>query len=438
MNKADFFKLAMREGKYKDSQWVIESFAITPTVEEKEALKEPKYLYPVHLTTGYFFIDENNQLIKIDDAVDLDQPLLNYKDRLDIHKGEAWLNLKEDTLNTSYGNALMNMILLVHCFGEKVDYINTKFGIKTIEKLVVNRLYDTPGEGEKRELDKIYVDEWITFGKACTYILEFNFLAVPGETEKSFTTHPDMGKLKAELIEKYKDQLNDPAVIAEITKQLTDLDKEWLKDDESYGLLNYSGKTFDIVRKNLFAMIGNNPGLKGEKDAMPIISSIRDGMEIDRFPDYMDDLRAGSFGRGKETQLGGEQTKWLLRSTSNINILDKDCGTKIGIMTNLNENNIGRYLGFHYISDAGKAVQITKDNSNSLLGKTLQIRSTMFCKAEHTDYCKICAGPRLAQTPTATSSAIANIGSTIMLISMKAMHGKAVKTTKYNFLEELR
>jgi hypothetical protein len=57
----------------------------------------------------------------------------------------------------------------------------------------------------------------------------------------------------------------------------------------------------------------------------------------------------------------------------------------------------------------------------------------MFCKLDKTDYCAVCVGERLSINPTALSAAVAEYGSTFMLISMKKMHGTVLATHRMNY-----
>ena len=78
-------------------------------------------------------------------------------------------------------------------------------------------------------------------------------------------------------------------------------------------------------------------------------------------------------------------------------------------------------------------MKLTPDVIEKYMGKKIKVRSPMYCKLPHTDYCAICVGPRLAESPTGASSAIAEYGSTMLLMFMKAVHGKALTLAKYDY-----
>lgn len=129
---------------------------------------------------------------------------------------------------------------------------------------------------------------------------------------------------------------------------------------------------------------------------------------------------------------GGEAVKWLQRASSNINILPKDCDTKRGKRIVLAPELKKKYLNFSAIVD-NVTVRLTPEVIDQYIGKPMMIRSPMYCTLPHTDYCAVCVGPRLEENPTGSSSAISDFGSTIMLMFMKANHGKALLLKKYDY-----
>jgi hypothetical protein len=179
-------------------------------------------------------------------------------------------------------------------------------------------------------------------------------------------------------------------------------------------------------------MVGAESGLGDGQDVELIPRSLHEGWDVDKLPAMINNLRAGSFNRGAETMRGGEAVKWLLRASSNINILKGDCGSQLGTEIVLTENNRKKYLDFTAITEQGP-VQLTEEVIGNYVGKHLKIRSPMYCRFSHTDFCEICVGPRLAVNPTGASSAISDFGSTIMLMFMKANHGKALLLAKYDY-----
>ena len=85
--------------------------------------------------------------------------------------------------------------------------------------------------------------------------------------------------------------------------------------------------------------------------SQPITKSLAEGWDITKFPEMMDGSRAGSYSRGAETMLGGEQVKWLLRTSSNMRITQKDCGSRLGYRMQVTPTTIKQLVGFSIVDN---------------------------------------------------------------------------------------
>ena len=223
--------------------------------------------------------------------------------------------------------------------------------------------------------------------------------------------------------------MDDPATIARIDAELVAFDKEYLKGDPSEKFL-ISAKSRNMVRRRLFLQYGGEAGL-GNSNSMTLLkNSLSEGWDPASFPTLNNTSRAGSFDRGSETQKGGEEVKWLLRASSNIRILDEDCGTKLGKGVYVTSTNYKKLVSLYIITTNGIRLVEDEPAAEALIGKSILVRSPMFCKHKLTDYCKHCVGERLGANKNAASSAITAEGSAFMLLSLKAAHGKVVSLAK--------
>ena len=136
----------------------------------------------------------------------------------------------------------------------------------------------------------------------------------------------------------------------------------------------------------------------------------------------MDGSRAGSYSRGAETMLGGEQVKWLLRTSSNMRITQKDCGSRLGYRMQVTPTTIKQLVGFSIVTQEGYETITSQSQAESYLGQYVTRRTPMYCKLSKTDYCEICCGMNLSANPTALSMAVSEYGSVFMTIMMKKMH----------------
>lgn len=433
MKKRDFFLEALAHEAYRHKAWVFNMF--TQTRPSEREVNSVPYLLHRGETHYYFYgdhpISEAATENTIIDDLEVNETPFSFKETLRLKAGEI-PNLKED-ITTTYGNLLFNYIALIYPFGDKINYVNGKIDIKKIEKEIERRLVTDPGyrkAGDFTTSDPITVSEYLDFTDALLSLEGFSQLVVPSASEKALQTHPDVKKRRAELIEKYKDQLHDPAIVAKIEKELIALDKEWIKGDLAEGFYQTSeGKSYGIVRKKMFLMHGREAPF--DTDPTFVKNALTEGWDLDALPAMVNSLREGSYKRGAETQLGGVASKTINRMFQNTRITQDDCGSVLGMDVTVDAKTARQYLGFYYI-ERGKAVRITEENVDGLIGKTLTLRSPMFCKTPRANYCKTCMGDAISQNPTGLASLAHAVGSKMMDLSMQAAHGKELKTTPFD------
>ena len=374
----------------------------------------------------YIIIDKNNAYIKQEDKELLisgkyAEPLFDFKDEVTLPKG--WLpNIKKDIV-TTVGRMIMNYILLVNNFNDKIDYINKQFTVDDVEDIIKNKLSDEPKN------DEISVPEYRKFIKSVYYINGFSNLINLTSTNKSILPAPGIDKVRKELLEKYKkkygeEKMQDPAIIAQLEKELVDYDNQYLKGDPTIGKL-LSGKVKNVARKKMYIMFGIGNAVDG--DPKPVTYSLEDGWKknANDLTTLYNDARGGSYSRGAETQQGGVVAKDTLRATSDIKILTKDCGSKVFIKTTLTPKNASNYLG-RYINDKGKLTLLTTDNIDKYVGKTVNLRDPMTCKAAP-HFCTICMGDSMKSYENGMSLIASGIGGTMLNESLKKFHGGNVE-----------
>lgn len=432
MLKKDLFIKAMQAKKYKRLPWIVSAFAITK--EDPNSYKtNPTDFKIVSDLTGYFVANPNKELEKIEDAV-LGQPLFTSKEKVTITP-EDIPNLK-DVVETTYGRLLFNWLCLVEPFGTKIPYQNSKIKLSKIEDSITAILTDIP-EDNNRLLDKIYVDEYLRYTQCIFFLTGLSQLFSQGITEKVMLAPPGIKEFKQKLIKENISDLNNMATIAKIDKQLVEYDAAYLKGDDGENFL-ISGKSRNIVRKKLYLMHGGEVGLDENNIKTTLIqNSLSEGWDVSKFPAMNDSLRAGSFNRGAQTELGGVSVKWLLRASSNINVPNDDCGSNLGVPELIVEENKARLVGFTLIAN-GQSVKMNEESEvGPYLGKTLMVRSPMYCKLSFTDYCKVCVGDRLALNPTGLSIAVSSYGSVLLNVFMQGAHARSLELAKMNIRKSI-
>lgn len=427
MHKNIFFVQALKNGAYIKNHWIFSCFSLT--YENENKWKEDPYPYRVvQNPLGFFYVNPENtsELIKLEGYVN-GSPLFTFKDRVELKSGDIE-NLDTDII-TTVGNALFNKMCLVNAFGSKIKYVNKRVSVAELEDVIAPLLQNTPGKDEERQDKYLYVDEYLKFVDSVFHLTNFSQLCVWGATRKVITPPPGIKEFKQGLIEKYRDNLNSSTTIAKIDRELVEFDAEYLKGDPGLNFL-LSDKSRKIVRKKKYLFYGAEPGLDDSVKLIPIINSLNEGWDIARFPEMNNALRAGSFNRGAQTELGGEAVKWLLRASSNIVITKDDCGSRVGKPMEVTANNHRKLVDFSIVTQEGSKLIEPEDDTSQYIGKKLMVRSPMYCNLSVTDYCSTCVGKKLAKNPTGLSMTISEYGSSFLSLFMAAAHAKQLSLQK--------
>lgn len=442
MDKREYFLAALKAGAAYRKDWVLAAFSMI--MEEEDAYTKDPYPYRIVRWNGeYRFLDpEKNGDLTLLEGTNPNEPPFHLKEKIKLKAG-AIPNLKKD-VETTYGNLLFNYLVLVWPFYDKIEYLEGRITAKQVEELIQKRLVDEPEGGAPQPGDPdwkggpdapIYVSEYLKFSEAMFSLVGYTQLCVPSATPKALTTHPDIPKLKAKLLEENKDRLHDPAVIAKIEAELVKLDKEWLKGDPSEGFYIKKG-SFDVKRKKLRLMYGAEMAFSDGSRAELVANSLDEGWDISKMPSMMNSLREASYNRGALTALGGETVKYFLRVFQNTKIAEQDCGSKLGREKAVTEENYQRFVGFYKINPDG-VERLTEENLRKYIGRTITVRSPMYCLTPSTSYCAVCMGDANAEHPKALGALGAEVGSTFMNISMAAAHGKALAVARYDFKKSI-
>lgn len=314
MNKREFFIHAMNAGRFQDKRWLMAAFSVVePKVDVMADMKPWDILYvdgnnatrKVAENTRVVFIDDKGEMIELSDyeynPKDAAPPYA-FQERVTVTK-EEMTNLKKKEVETCYGNLVANWLLCVYPFGTKIDFIEGRFGVKDVEKHIDQRMEDEPPEGQARDPEKIYVDEYFKYRRAASMIDGLTQLCVPSATAKSMTRHPDTEKVRKELLEKYEGRLHDPVVISKIEKELGKLDMEWLEGDKSMGFY-IKAKSLDVVRKKAHLMMGLESGFGDGNEATLIEGALAEGWKAEDLPAMISNLREGTYDRGRVDRSG--------------------------------------------------------------------------------------------------------------------------------------
>jgi hypothetical protein len=323
---------------------------------------------------------------------------------------------------TDVGKFLVNHVLFADIVKDLVPYQNKKLSPGKTDNFIANLLIE----------NKIGREEYTRYVNQGYWLLENGTIFVGAFTKRSLTTGDEVLAKKKELFAKYKDQMNDPTVLAKIESELIAMDKAYIKGDSSEIFFEAcGGKSYGEARKKMFLLFGMSNTIDGQGfEFTP--NSLEDGWEPQYLATGANEVRRGSYGRGIETAKGGAESKFILRTFQETGIKEDDCLDNRGMSISLTENNIDQYLERFLVSGD----LITEENKGKYIGKTVKLRSPMTCKTKN-GFCFKCCGNIFKkinlkaigmQTLLATAS--------FTDISMAAMHQSSVKVTEIKDINE--
>lgn len=432
MDKREYFLRCLKAETFTLKDWIISAFTVFYE-DENEWSKNP-YPYRLVIRNGdMVFIDlEKNGDFTIIEGYVAGQPLFQDIEELILEAGD--LITVDRKIVSTYGRALFNALCIIYPFGNKVGYINDRHVDPNMLESIVSKMQDTPKDPSERKPDVIYVDEYLKFATAIGNLAGLTQITVPAASPKSLTVDPKVIAERDRLLKLHAHELHDKAVIANIAKQLEELDRKTFEGDPASGFL-ISKKSFGVVRMKQFIMQGLEGGF-GVGEAELITSSLNEGWDMEKFPAMNDNLRFGSYNRGAMTALGGESVKYFYRVFQNTRVIEEDCGSKVGLEWSITKDNRRSFIDL-YLIENGNTVLIDADKADSLVGKTAIIRSPGFCHTRKPAFCARCVGLKLSANPDAIASVTAQVGSVFMGVFMGAMHGKALVTEKLDWQHEL-
>ena len=375
---------------------------------------------PLQNKNDYFKIENNKYFVLMDDKYEevkdktSKEPLFIFNQPILLFHTD--MSCIPTRIETTIGRAIANYVLFQYPFHGKMEYINKQLSVKDIEKTVLANL----------KSDKITVDEYLMFVNSCSLLESLSRIVTVSATAKTMTPPPGIIKFKNDLIAEYdkkygKNWVKDGVKVIEFQNTLKAKDAEYLKDDPTDGILS-DGGIKDNARAKMFLAFGSDAGFSedGKTDAV-VFNSLLEGYPEDKEQLAMiyNSIRAGSFARGNETQQSGLIAKIFLRSTSNIVMDGEDCHTPITREIFVNKD-IASSLKDRYMQQGNKAVRI--ENPNALIGKTINLRSPLYCKQGHGSICRICAGETLFAYRKGATAIITDLTNILMNSKLKKMH----------------
>lgn len=391
----------------------------------------PEYVEGTEYTPGTI-LKRGDELVYIDSLNtpqffhgDLDVSPLKVNTPFPLKMGDL-PNVKRDIPATDVGTFISNALFLVYPFGDYLEYKNDTWNLKTVETKIALGILSNALPA--RESHDKYKDALHAIGS-------FSELVAPSITSHGLTTHPEYEKRKKELLTKYKGQLTDPTVAAKYEAELMALDKEYLGDDASTGFYDaIGGKAYNVHRKKMFLGVGSIEAFSDDVgDYVFIEESLAEGWGKNNFALICDEIRKGSYSRGKDTAKGGDIVNQIIRALSDIKIVEENCGSTGFVEYTVPVKDAILNLLYRTIITPNGPMTLEEEDVTKLSpGTVVKLRDPVKCKSKG-GLCATCAGKLFEKLDRDDASAeVVNIGSTFVDLMMKNMHGTSVSIYEIN------
>lgn len=258
---------------------------------------------------------------------------------------------------------------------------------------------------------------------------------VPSSFSPEALTLPDQFKKKREaIIVKFKisEKINRDKAIIQANKDLNKLTEEvaqYFRDNDIkvIDLIDSGSKGgIDDIRKLLIAT-GLSINSKGVINDI-ILNSHTDGLEQTQFFNYSSQGIVSLYAKSTETAIPGYLIRKLYTMMEPITLSSQtDCGSKDYFhFVVQNDDMSKRLIGRVYKSRLGFD-EITEDNHKDLVGKTILLRSALYCKAKD-GVCKTCFNPKyiddigIVPKDKLGLKVVGSIAGTLTDLTLKASH----------------
>lgn len=344
-----------------------------------------------------------------------DGPKYNTYDTIDIPKGYYGNKKKnKNTFTTTIGLWVFNKSF-IEPMSDAIGYVNETIDSGTYKKINSKLSYALLEE-------KITLDQLKDFIMQAQIVMSCVSAICPSHTMDLLLITNKAEKKKKELETKYKDELDnkDIKTIKTIENELIDFAKDELKDSEAVDLYNSGARSsWGNNFKNMYLIKGAIK--KTDKSYDYVSASYISGLDPKDFAKTNDAAVGGPYSRSRLTAGGGYNEKLFNRATQHIQIIPHtDCGTKRTIKVSLTKKNIKDWMYSYYVSN-GKLIEITSDNMDKLIGKTVNMRYSSLCERSiNGSICEACGGTLFRRV------GVKNAGLTTMVM-MSSVKNRAMK-----------
>lgn len=349
----------------------------------------------------------------------------NPEDEFVLKAGEYFNKMQ---VTTTVGEFIYNKRIVEKRFEDVLGYWNEPIDKKTLGKI-------------ESKLSKALIGKKITMEDMVYYLdttqwLSMKFHAV---ISGSFTMNTLKPNAKAMAIRnKYvKDhaselEAGDVTTAVKMEREVMAAAKADLDGDPGMFLYDSGARgSFGNNFKNISLMKGPvyNPIL-GRAEI--ITTNFMEGIAKKDIATYANGVIAGAYPKAVGTQESGYLAKQLTAALQTV-VLDKkgsDCGSKGYITVTITEE-LKNDFNYRYIIEGNKLVLIDDRNLDKYVGKTVKMRSPMYCIGK--TLCMTCAGVMHEKLQIENIGLTATrVASTLLNLSMKKFHDTSAKMNEIN------
>lgn len=223
-------------------------------------------------------------------------------------------------------------------------------------------------------------------------------------------------------------------VIDQLNKISSKSTEEYLRKNFGYSYMIDSGSrgSWDQARQIILSR-GFVSNFKGQIVNTPIKSSLLDGLTPKEFFISTYGSRKGLLDVALNTGVSGYLSRKLIFACTNLQKHSdlEDCGTTDHLDVNVKSERKALMLIYrNYLNENGEYVNITKDNYKDIIGKTIKLRSPVYCKSYN--ICHKCYGDlyKLLKTTFIGIIAAQTLGERSTQLILRIFHTSGVANIK--------
>lgn len=371
------------------------------------------------------FIEDNFVSHYNKDTKKVEEPRLSWQDEFYLKPGEC--HNKSAIAKTNVGLFIVNKFIFEGILDDVLGYWN-----ETISDGVLGKIED---KIHKALLDdKISVDDYAEYQNRLQWILAIHTMVCGSFTPKTMAPLKKVTALRDKLFKENADALakGDAVTALKIEKELLEeahkeLDGDpgmELFDSGARGNFNNNYKCINVMRGPIFDMISGKYKIAK--------SSFNEGIDRDNIPELGSTVTMGAYPKAVGTAVGGYTVKRFNAAFQNV-VLDKkgsDCHSHATLDIVLTKGNREDCM-YRYIVEGKKLVRLDDHNIDKYMGKTIHLRSPLYCTGEN--ICNICYGDKPYMVGLKNVGlTFSKIGSNFVNLGMKSFHDTSMKLEKIN------